>query len=75
MVEPPGGSYSGGAGGAAGPSNAQGGERVFDSSGWNVVFGSGTVESARTDAGSYVPYVIMAVAGVVGLIVWRRFGK
>lgn len=61
-----------------GPSNATGrGESRFDSSGWNVAFGSGSIDSKRsqteteTQSGSfdqYLPY-ILAAAGV--LIVWR----
>lgn len=57
-----------------GPSNATGRtDSSFDSSGWNVAFGSGSIDSKRsqTESGSfdqYLPY-ILAAAGV--LIVWR----
>ncbi len=43
----------------------------FDASGWNVNFGSGTIESKREQSGelgSYLPYVVVA-AGL--LIAWR----
>lgn len=57
-----------------GPSNATGrADSTFDQSGWNVAFGSGSIEAKRsqTESGSfdqYLPY-ILAAAGV--LIVWR----
>lgn len=63
----------GGAGGNAGPSTARGGNSSFDSSGWNVNFGSGSVSSSRADAlGQYGPYILAAVAV---LIVWRMNKK
>lgn len=43
----------------------------FDGSGWNVNFGSGSIDSNREQAGelgSYLPYVVVA-AGL--LIAWR----
>jgi hypothetical protein len=63
----------GGAGGSAGPSSAFGGDSSFDSSGWNVNFGGGSISSSRADAlGQYMPYVIAAAAV---LIVWRMTKK
>jgi hypothetical protein len=66
---------AGAAGGAAkpgGPSNSDlAGDFAFDSSGWNINFGGGSIESSRAqDQGgtNYVPYV---VAAAVVLIVWR----
>ena len=65
-----------GLGSSAGPSTATGrGESSFDSSGWNVNFGSGTIESDRSQAGNfdqYMPYVLAAV-GVV--VIWRLTRK
>lgn len=65
-----------GLGGSAGPSQASGAlDGVFDSSGWNVNFGSGGIESSRAQSGDldkYIPYVI---AGVGLLIVWRLTRK
>lgn len=55
-----------------GPSTAdQKGDFAFDSSGWNVNFGGGSIESSRaqdTGANDYVKYVVV---GAVVLIVWR----
>lgn len=66
---------AGAAGGAAkpgGPSTAdQKGDFAFDSSGWNINFGGGSIESKRaqdTGANNYVQYLIV---GAVVLIVWR----
>lgn len=71
------GSALGGAlGGTAGPSEASGKlDGMFDSSGWSVNFGAGSIESSRAQSGDldrYVPYVI---AGVGLLIVWRLTRK
>jgi hypothetical protein len=72
-----GASFASGLGGSmgkssAGPSDAiLKGENNFDSSGWNINFGSGGIESSRAQAGAlseYLPYVV--IAGVV-LIAWR----
>jgi hypothetical protein len=71
-----GASFASGLGGSmgksAGPSDAiLKGENNFDSSGWNVNFGTGGIESSRAQAGTmaeYLPYVV--IAGVV-LIAWR----
>lgn len=60
----------------SGPSSvASRSDPVFDSSGWNVIFGDGndlrterTQKEGATTFDQYVPYVI-AAAGV--LIVWR----
>ncbi len=71
-------------GGAAGPSNAispfTGGAGMFDSSGWNVNFGSGSIESsakksdasALGDLSQYLPYVLIFVGG---LVAWRMMKK
>lgn len=43
----------------------------FDSSGWNVNFGSGSIDSTRSqagEAGSYLPYAVLAA---VVLVAWR----
>lgn len=62
----------GGKGGNAGPSGAAG-ESSFDSSGWNVNFGAGSISSSRADSlGQYLPYAIAAAAV---LIVWRMTRK
>lgn len=69
-------SLQGGAGGAAGPSAARGGnsDSIFDSSGWTVVFGDGnTTEASRAgELGGYLPYLL---AGAAVLIVWRMTRK
>jgi len=62
-------------GGSAGPSQASGGHMggaMFDSSGWNVNFGGGSITSSRaqdqTDPlHAYMPYV---VAGAGFLLLW-----
>lgn len=60
----PGGAFSGGAGGAAGPSENRS-TAGFDNSGWNVNFGSGSIDGGM---GKYLPWVI----GAAGLfVVWR----
>lgn len=55
-----------------GPSRSdQTGDFAFDSSGWNINFGGGSIESSRaqdTGATNYVQYVVVAA---VVLIVWR----
>lgn len=64
----------------AGPSNAVARQdSVFDSSGWNVNFGSGSVTSADSrDQGKageitgYMPYILAAAAV---MIVWRMTRK
>lgn len=63
-----GGTYSGGAGGAAGDiynttSNSSG----FNSSGWNVNFGSGSIDSGSNKA---VMYGLLAIGA---LLAWRYF--
>lgn len=64
----------------AGPSNATSvNTPTFDSSGWNVNFGAGTIESARAQTplptgastsgvNAYLPYVLI---GLGALVVWR----
>lgn len=64
-------------GGHAGPSGADGmfGGGLFDSSGWNVNFGGGSITSARSDVGDlskYLPWVAVAVSVVV---VWKLARK
>lgn len=43
---------------------------MFDASGWNVNFGSGTITSDRkqTEAGELSPYLPYVVVGVVALL-------
>lgn len=66
----------GGAGGASGPATATGGkqEGIFDSSGWQVVFGNGNelASSKGGELSKYLPYVL---AGAALLIVWRMTRK
>lgn len=72
-------SLTGGGGlsaGGGGPSSAglRSGDNAFDSSGWNVNFGSGSIDSTRGSTGmeAYVPYIV----GALGLlIVWRMSRK
>ena len=63
-----GSSLQGGAGGSAGPATGRA-ESIFDSSGWNVIFGDGNrLESQRAEAGTigqYVPLLLLALAGIV----------
>ena len=51
--------------GGGGPSGASSGNSMFDSSGFNVNFGSGGVTSSATAAGSdlmaYIPYALAAL--------------
>lgn len=59
--------------GGGGPSGVGAGmfEGMFDSSGWNVNFGAGTIESSRAQAGpmpEYLPYLLI---GGALLVVWR----
>lgn len=72
-------SLTGGGGlsaGGGGPSTAglRSGDNSFDSSGWNVNFGAGSIDSTRGGEalGGYVPYI---VAGLGLLIVWRMNRK
>lgn len=53
---------TGGAGGAAGPSDALT-SSAFNSSGWNVNFGSGKISTSDAgDLGQYLPYAAIAAA-------------
>jgi len=54
----PTGSYSGGAGGAASTGPLTGGTSSADFSGFNVNFGSGTIESSRSDPSNMLPWLI-----------------
>jgi hypothetical protein len=51
---------------------------AFDNSGWNVNFGSGRIDSARTETPvgsvptSYLPYIAAAVGA---LLLWRMTRK
>lgn len=62
--------------GNAGPATAglRSGNNAFDSSGWNVNFGEGSIDSNRggEGLGAYLPYI---VAGLGLLIVWRMNRK
>lgn len=78
LPEIPGGlpSITGGPGGSAGPSSAYGGktDAIFDSSGWQVVFGNGN-ELASSKAGDLAQYLPYVMAGAAVLIVWRMTRK
>ena len=72
-------SLTGGGGlsaGGGGPSTAglRSGDNAFDSSGWNVNFGNGSIDSTRGGSGlsDYVPYVL---AGLGLLVAWRMYRK
>lgn len=55
----PTGSYSGGAGGAASTGPLTGGTSSADFSGFNINFGSGTIESSRSDpVKEFLPWLI-----------------
>lgn len=61
--------------GGGGPSGSGAGmfEGMFDSSGWNVNFGAGNIESSRAQSQTkpmdeYMPYLIL---GAALLVVWR----
>ncbi len=64
-------------GGSAGPSAANNKqEAAFDSSGWNVSFGSGEI-NATTDkntsvVASYAPYIALSIGAIV---LWKMFKK
>lgn len=63
-------------GGAAGPSSAAlRGESAFDGSGWNINFGSGSIESSRSQAGELTDYMPYVIVGAAVLIVWRLTRK
>ncbi len=62
-------------GGSAPSSSGTGGYSSFDSSGWNVNLGSGSIDSTRSGAGTfdqYLPYALVAVGLVVA---WRLTRK
>jgi hypothetical protein len=61
-------------GGTAGPSMAYGGTQggaLFDSSGWSVAFGGGSVNTPHGMA-QYLPY---AIAALLALVVWKASKK
>ena len=59
-------SPTGGAGGAAGPAMSESAYKsAFDSSGWNVNFGSGSIDSGLNK------YVLYGGLAVGGLLLWR----
>lgn len=64
---------TGGEGGDAGPASVKA-DAMFDSSGWNVNFGAGGIESsaskAATGLGSYLPFVLIA-AGLIAFKLYR----
>lgn len=66
MPTPP--SMTGGAGGAAGPSAATS-KSGFDSSGWNVNFGSGSIDSGNQKLLTY------AALAVGAYFLWQQFKK
>lgn len=58
--------------GGGGPSGASGAvEGMFDSSGWVVNFGAGSVESSRAEVGELTPYLPYVLAAAAVLIAWR----
>lgn len=67
----------------AGPSNALASSMFssgFDSSGWNVNFGSGTIESARSQEtasaqGEVIKWIPIAAAAVGVVLLWRFLKK
>jgi hypothetical protein len=64
----------------AGPSNAVARQdSPFDSSGWNVNFGAGSISSADSrdqgQMGQLSPYLPYIIAGAAVLIVWRMTRK
>lgn len=67
-------------GGAATNGDFTGGSSAFDSSGWNINFGSGGIESTRKDAtalDSMALYGLLAALAIAGLVALRltRRGK
>jgi len=62
-------SLQGGAGGAAGPATATG-YAGFDSSGWNVSFGSGSIATGGAELVKWA--MLAAVAGGVLWIIFKR---
>jgi hypothetical protein len=62
--------------GSSAPSTAAGrADSVFDSSGWNVNFGGGSIEATRSQTdklSEYMPYLLLG-AGL--LVVWRLTRK
>lgn len=65
---PPGSSLQGGAGGAAGPATATS-NSGFDSSGWNVNYGAGSIDSGSN---KLLQYAMLAALGFVAWKLWRR---
>ena len=47
------------------------GQNNFDSSGWNVNFGTGGIESSRAQTGELSDYVRYALIAGAVLIAWR----
>lgn len=60
--------------GGGGPSGASSGNSMFDSSGFNVNFGSGEITSSATKAGDLMTYVPYALAALVA-IAWFKFNR
>lgn len=62
-------------GGGGGPSGANGGQSMFDSSGWNVNFGSGEISSSASKSGgdlsTYLPWALAALA----IVAWLKFNR
>lgn len=63
---------SGGAGGNAGPSTARSGDAMFDNGGWTVTFGDNSPATPATGLGGYMPFVLMAIGG---LVLWKTLRK
>lgn len=78
-------SAAAGGSGPAGPSNASARDfrNEFDASGWNVNFGSGSIDSARTSdenasnggAGINMTAVALGAVALVAVAIWARKRK
>lgn len=66
-------SLTGGAGGAAGPATSKA-DAMFDSSGWNVNFGAGTIESSasKSNLTQYMQYALIAAGLLIAYRLTRR---
>lgn len=64
---------TGGAGGAAGPATAKA-DAMFDSSGWNVNFGAGNIESSasKNSLTQYMQYALIAAGLLIAYRMTRR---
>lgn len=60
---------------ASSPSSSGYSASSFDSSGWNVNFGSGSISSSRSQEGELSGYLQYAVIAVVAVLAVRMFRK